>query len=56
MSDDTKDYDIAVGETPSDLRRVVKTMMQEGWVPVGGLVPDVLYSFGSRYLQTMVRN
>lgn len=54
MPDETKDYDIAVGETPSDLRRVVKGMMQEGWVPIGGLVLDTIYR-EDRYLQTMVR-
>lgn len=55
MPEDPKDYDVAVGETPSDLRRVVKAMMQDGWVPIGGLVLDTIYR-EDRYLQTMVKS
>ena len=30
-------YEIAVGETPEELEKIVQTMIKEGYVPQGGV-------------------
>ena len=50
-----EEYTIEAAANKEDLRRLVKKMMGNGWLPLGGGGID-LHEDKSRYLQAMVRN
>ena len=54
MGDAWKEYTIETAPNKNDLRRLVRKMMGNGWVPLGGVCID-LHEDKERYLQTMVR-
>jgi len=55
MGDTWREYTIETAPNKNDLKRLVRKMMGNGWVPIGGLCID-LHEDKERYLQSMVRN
>jgi len=54
MGEAWSEYTIESAPNKNDLRRLVRKMMGNGWVPLGGVCID-LHEDKERYLQTMVR-
>tara|TARA_B100000575_G_C22888481_1_gene517191 strand:+ start:466 stop:660 length:195 start_codon:yes stop_codon:yes gene_type:complete len=48
------EYTVESGATKTDIRRIVRKMMKNGWQPIGGICID-LHEDEARYLQAMVR-
>lgn len=49
-----EEYTVESGATKTDIRRIVRKMMKNGWQPIGGICID-LHEDEARYLQAMVR-